>query len=127
MHQEPVACDGLGENGRNRVGNATSNEGLMSLPSEVGWHYDMNQVGRKVPKSEPTRMTQIVLNDDQLNAVRAAKDAVALRDAQGNLIGYISPPPSQEVIAEAKRRLHSSGPWFSTKEVLEHLNSLEQG
>ena len=98
----------------------------MSLPNEVGWHYNMNQVGRKVPESEPTRMTQIVLNDDQLKAVLAAKDAVALRDTEGNLIGYISPPPSQEEIAEAKRRLYSSGPWFSTKEVLEHLDSLEQ-
>jgi len=64
-------------------------------------------------------MTPIILSDDQLKAVRAARDAVALHDADGNLIGYLSPPPSPEVIAEAKRRLHSGGPWLSTKEVID--------
>ena len=72
-------------------------------------------------------MTQIVVNDDQLKAIRAATGAVALRDADGNLLGYLSPPLSAEAIAEAKRRLQSDGPWLSTKEVLEHLDSREQG
>ena len=64
---------------------------------------------------------------DQLKAIRAATGAVAFHDADGNLLGYLSPPLSTKTIAEAKRRLQSDGPWLSTKEVLAHLDSREQG
>ena len=72
-------------------------------------------------------MTQIVLSDDQAKAVQAAVGAVEVRDRHGNLLGYVSPPPSDAEIAEARRRLESDGPWYSTEQVMGHLKSLEQG
>lgn len=71
-------------------------------------------------------MTQIILNDDQVKAAHEAKDGVELRDKQGRLVGYMSRSPTDDEIAEARRRLRSDGPWHTTKEVLDHLDSLEQ-
>ena len=72
-------------------------------------------------------MAQIVLSDDQAKAVQTALEPVELRDQRGNLLGYVSLPPGDAEIAEAKRRLESAGPWHTTEEVMDHLRSLEQG
>ena len=72
-------------------------------------------------------MTQIVLSDDQAQTVQAATGAVEIRDRRGKLLGYVAPPPNDAEIAEAKRRLASDGPWYTTQQVMEHLKSLEQG
>ena len=72
-------------------------------------------------------MTQIILSDDQVQVVKGASNAVELRDGQGNLVGYVARPPSDEEIAEAKQRLESDGRWHTTEQVLKHLDSLEQG
>ena len=72
-------------------------------------------------------MTRIVLSDDQAQTVQAATDAVEIRDRRGNLLGYVAPPPGDAEIAEAKRRLASDGPWYTTGQVTDHLKSLEQG
>lgn len=71
-------------------------------------------------------MIQIILSDEQVKTAHEAKQGVELRDKHGTLVGYLHPPPSDEMIAEAKRRLHSDGPWYTTKQVLNHLESLEQ-
>ena len=71
-------------------------------------------------------MAQIILSDDQARAVENATDAVEIRDQHGNLLGYVSPPPSNAEIAEARRRLDSDGPWYTTQQVVDHLKSLEQ-
>ena len=72
-------------------------------------------------------MIQIILNEDQLKAVQDAAGSVELRDQRGRIVGYVSRPPSAAVIAEARRRLTSEGPWYTTQQVLDHLQSLEQG
>jgi hypothetical protein len=72
-------------------------------------------------------MRQIVLSDDQARAVQAAAGPVEVRDRHGNLLGYVSPSPSDAEIAEARRRLASDGPWYTTGQVMDHLKSLEQG
>jgi len=72
-------------------------------------------------------MTQIVLSDDQAQAVQAATETVEIRDRHGNLLGYVSSPPSNAEIAAARQRLQSDGPWHTTEQVLDHLKSLEQG
>jgi hypothetical protein len=72
-------------------------------------------------------MTLIVLSDDQAKAVQAAVDPVEIRDGRGNLLGYMFPPPSDAEIVEAKRRLESPGPWYTTNEVMERLRAVEQG
>ncbi len=70
---------------------------------------------------------RIVLSDDQASAVQAATGIVEIRDRRGSLLGYVSPPPADAEIAEAKRRLQSDGPWLTTEQVMDHLESLGQG
>lgn len=72
-------------------------------------------------------MTQIVLNDEQVKTVQSATGAVEVRDRHGNLLGYVARRTTEAEIAEAKRRLESDGPWYTTQQVLDHLKSLEQG
>jgi hypothetical protein len=72
-------------------------------------------------------MTQIILNDEQVRSVRAATDTVEVRDRHGGLLGYVSPPPSDIEIAAATKRLKSDGPWYTTQQVLDHLDSLGAG
>lgn len=76
---------------------------------------------------ERETVTQIILSDDQLATIRAATDAVAIRDRQGKLLGYVSPPPTDEEIVLARRRAESAGPWHSTDQVLDRLKSLDRG
>jgi len=73
-------------------------------------------------------MTQIILNDKQLEAVRQATGTVEIRDRTGVLVGYVTRQvmPTAEEIAEARRRLSSDGPWHTTAEVLSRLRALEQ-
>jgi hypothetical protein len=55
-----------------------------------------------------------------------------LVDEQGNLLGSFSPVShaddelTAEELAEIKRRLTGDGPWFTTEQVLAHLDSLEK-
>jgi hypothetical protein len=72
-------------------------------------------------------MNQIILNDDQVKAVQAATGVVEFRDQHGKLVGYFARPPSNEEIAEAQARLNSQGPWHTTAQVMDHLDSLEKG
>jgi len=71
-------------------------------------------------------MTSVVLNAEQAKVVREATETIELRDSKGDLLGYVSPSLDADVIAEAKRRVDSDGPWFSTQQVLDHLRSLER-
>jgi hypothetical protein len=68
---------------------------------------------------------KIVLRDEQAKAVEEATGPVELRDVRGGLVGYVSRPVSSQDIEDAKRRLSSSGPWFTTEQVHSHLQSLE--
>ena len=73
-------------------------------------------------------MTEITLNDDQARILASSADPVIVRDRQGNVIGRIEPTESGDdlaTVAEAKRRLASDQPRYTTAEVLEHLDSLE--
>jgi hypothetical protein len=72
-------------------------------------------------------MIQIVLNDEQMEALRKAGEEVEIRDPNGGLLGYLDRPfDDEEILAEADRRLNSDGPWYTTEQVLEHLRSLER-
>jgi hypothetical protein len=71
-------------------------------------------------------MTQIILTDDQVSALKTAAGTVEVRDRQGALLGYLSRPASDAEIAEASRRLKSEGPWYTTQQVLDHLDSLDR-
>ena len=70
-------------------------------------------------------MTHIILDDDQIKAVKGATGAIEIRDRKGNLVGYFSNRLGKDVVTEAKRRANSDGPWYTTEQVLAHLDSLE--
>jgi hypothetical protein len=71
-------------------------------------------------------MMQIILSDDQVSALQVTAGTVEVRDQRGALVGYLSRPASDAEIAAANRRLKSDGPWYTTQEVLDHLDSLER-
>ncbi len=71
-------------------------------------------------------MPQIVLTDEQAEVVSTALKPVQVCDAQGNLLAVIQPTWTEEDIAEAKRRLASDQPRYTTAQVLEHLRALGQ-
>ncbi len=72
-------------------------------------------------------MTQIILNDDQVELMQAAAGAVEVCNRRGEVLGYFSRPPSAAETAEARLRLNSDGPWYNTHQVIEHLDSLGAG
>jgi hypothetical protein len=82
-------------------------------------------------------MTKIVLTSEQAGILAGSSESVAVCRPDGTIAGWISPkarlfapekcPFTPEEIAEAERRMDSPGPWYTTKEVLEHLRSLECG
>jgi hypothetical protein len=80
------------------------------------------------PLKRPNPMTQIILNDDQVQAVRQGTDPVEVCDPSGVLVGYVTRRvmATPEEIAEAKRRAASPGPWHTTEQFLARLQALEE-
>jgi hypothetical protein len=76
--------------------------------------------------AEEAEMHHIVLNDEQARLVATALNPVQVRDGKGNVLGTIAPVWTEADIADAKRRLASDEPRYSTAEVLDHLRSLEK-
>jgi hypothetical protein len=81
-------------------------------------------------------MTQIVLTSEQAGVLAQASEPVAVCRPDGSIAGWISPkarlfvpekcPFTAEEIAAAEKEADSPGPWYTTKEVLEHLRSLDR-
>jgi hypothetical protein len=71
-------------------------------------------------------MPHIILTDEQAKIVASALQPVQVKDAKGNILGSIPPIWTEEDIAEAKQRLTSDEPRYTTAQVLEYLRSLEQ-
>lgn len=69
---------------------------------------------------------QISLDRQQSELVLHAHGSVQVRDHEGKLLGYLAPPFTAEEIAEAQRRLASDQPRYTTRQVLDHLRSLER-
>ena len=74
----------------------------------------------------------IVLTSEQSRAVVGAAGMVELRDSDGKHLGYAKPDPvnlphgwTMEDIRLAKESARSDRPRFSTKEVLEFVQSRE--
>lgn len=70
-------------------------------------------------------MQTITLSSDQLSIFQSARDGVQLIDSSGNLLAHVVKAISPEVIAAALESSNSDRPWHKTREVLEHLESLE--
>jgi hypothetical protein len=70
-------------------------------------------------------MTQIVLPREQADVVARAIEPIEVCDPNGELLGYIDPVWTREDIDEAKRRIASDQPRYTTAQVMKHLQSLE--
>jgi hypothetical protein len=87
--------------------------------------------------TELNSMNYIILDPTQTASVAAATDPLEVRAPDGTVLGFIHPkrPAAAEPredpdfsaadIAEAKRRLASNSPRYTTQQVLDHLRSLE--
>ena len=71
-------------------------------------------------------MPYIIIDDEQARILAESNGQVEVRDRAGQHLGYVSLDFSAEEIAEAKRRLASDEPRYTTREVLEHLQNLER-
>lgn len=71
-------------------------------------------------------MKQLVLTDEQAKLVAASRKPVSVVDSRGNSLGTITPAWTEADVVEAKRRLASEQPRYTTAQVLEHLRSLEK-
>jgi hypothetical protein len=78
----------------------------------------------------------VTITADEALSRRLAEltEPAELRDAEGRLLAYITPPELRELYrqarehfdpAETERRKQSAEPGITTKERLEHLHSLE--
>jgi hypothetical protein len=67
------------------------------------------------------------LTPEQAQVVAQAQQSVQVCDSNGNVLGHIEPIGfTQEEIAEAKRRLASDQPRYTSQQVLAHLRALEE-
>jgi hypothetical protein len=70
-------------------------------------------------------MPQIVLTDEQARVLADATETVELRNPEGHLIARLTVPFEDE-IAEARRRLASSQPRWSSAQVQGLLSRLQE-
>ena len=74
-------------------------------------------------------MHHIVVDDQQAKLISQATDNLEIRDLQGRLLGYVAQVAhgfTDEDVAIARQRLASSELRYTTREVLDHLQSLER-
>ncbi|MFM9966347.1 MAG: hypothetical protein ACKV2Q_34660 [Planctomycetaceae bacterium] len=73
-------------------------------------------------------MTSIVLDEQQSQVVSEAKGPIELRDQRGNRLGFFTLEVrhgfTDEDIELAKQRRASNSRYYTTKEVIEHLQKL---
>jgi hypothetical protein len=73
-----------------------------------------------------TSMQDIVLTPEQTSILNGTFKPLTVVDANGFVVGrVIQGHFTKKQIEEAERIRNSDGPWYTTKEVLTHLKSLE--
>jgi hypothetical protein len=71
-------------------------------------------------------MPDLILTEEQARLVTETLGTLRVRDHQGNVLGTLAPTWTEEDIADARRRLASAEPRYTTAQVLEYLRSLEK-
>jgi len=69
-------------------------------------------------------MTRIVVQADIADQIRRAHGQIELIDDQGNRIGLVRRPPSEDEIQFAKSRVGSKGPTSTIDEVIARIEAL---
>jgi hypothetical protein len=88
--------------------------------------------GAKIPDSHCREgsgieaMHDLILNEEQARVAAGSLHPLQVRDARGNVVGTFSPIWTEEDIAEAKRRLASHEPRYTTAQVLDYLKALKK-
>jgi hypothetical protein len=70
-------------------------------------------------------MPHIVIDEQQAKLISEATGDVEIRDTEGRHLGYVAHGFTDEDIAIAKQRLASDHSRYTTREVLDHVQSLE--
>jgi hypothetical protein len=70
-------------------------------------------------------MTEIVVSHEQARIITEASAGVVVRDPDGNFLGYITLTFTVREIAAARIAAASEQPRYTTREVLDHLRSLQ--
>jgi hypothetical protein len=70
-------------------------------------------------------MPHIVVDEQQAKLISEATGNVEIRDPRGRHLGYVAHGFTDEDIAIAKQRLESDHSRYTTREVFDHLRSLE--
>jgi hypothetical protein len=68
-------------------------------------------------------MEHITLTDEQLTLVSQASDPIAVRDAHGQIRGYIAVVIGIDELADAKRALASQELRYTTSQLLDKLHA----
>lgn len=81
-------------------------------------------------------MREVILSPEQAAIVASAEEPITIRGPAGEFIGWVwstsqfrTPsecPFTPEEVAAAELEADGPGPWYTTKQVLEHLRSLDQ-
>jgi hypothetical protein len=71
-------------------------------------------------------MPHIVVDDEQARIISESAGQIEIRDKDGKSLGYVAQGFTEDDIAIANQRKASKEPRYTTQEVLDHLQSLEQ-
>ncbi len=69
-------------------------------------------------------MIRIVVQADVADQIRRSEGQVELVDDQGNRVGVVRRPPTEDEIKYAKSRVGSPGPKFTVDEVMAKVETL---
>ena len=70
-------------------------------------------------------MAHIVVNDEQARIISEATEGIEIRDSEGKHLGYVAHGFTDKDVAIGKQRLESDERRYTTKQVMDHLKSLE--
>ena len=71
-------------------------------------------------------MPHIVVDDQQAKIISESAGSIEIRDRSGRQLGYVAHGFTEEDVAVAKQRMASDEPRYTTRQVLDHIESLEQ-
>lgn len=71
------------------------------------------------------KVPHIVVDEQQARLITEATGSVEIRDLHGRHLGFVAHGFTAEDVSIARQRLASDAPRQTTREVLDHLRSLE--
>jgi uncharacterized protein YmfQ (DUF2313 family) len=71
-------------------------------------------------------MPIIVLTEEQATVIASAREPVQVCDPAGKVLATIKPAFTAEELAEARRRVASPGPWYTSQQVQARLKALQE-